>query len=322
MVGRRYLRRHSVAFLVAWCSFAAAATAALGQTRPDYRNASPRQLVRAWETTAREDRAALAEAMIDRRAEVLPSLRAAVLSGDTQEKLFACSMIAEMRDHDSVDTLVGATADADVKVRRRAATALRILADRRAAGRLRELVGSESDLGVLSTALAALGRLGQGRDVQLIEPFLVHENYGVRVVAAGSLAMLGDEQGLPLVVEATYVDDPSVQKSATYALGFFSDPLAGERLQAILDDPDGAWKSYALIAQAERLLKTQSIAQQVSALDGFANGRSRNLAEWAVDRLTDIGNADAAAVLRKVRKRSTPVGAKAERRLEVIEAQP
>jgi HEAT repeat protein len=260
--------------------------------------------------------------MIERRAQVLPTLRDSVRTGDTQEKLFACSMIAEMRDGDGVEALLAATSDSDVKVRRRAATALRILADRRSAARLHEMVGSETDLGVVSTTLAALGRLGQRRDLRLIEPFLTHGDHGVRVVAAGALAMLGDEQGLALVIEATYVDDPSVQKSATYALGLFSDSLAGERLQAILDDPDGAWKSYALIARAERLLKTQATAQQVSTLDGLAHGRSRSLAEWAVDRLTDIGNADAAAVLRKVRKRSTPVGAMAERRLSVIGAQP
>jgi HEAT repeat protein len=144
----------------------------------------------------------------------------------------------------------------------------------------------------------------------------------VRVVAAGALAMLGDRQGLDLVIEATESADPSVQKSATYALGFFPDAAAGDRLLAILNDPNGAWKGYALIAQAERRLVLQSTAEQVALLDTLANGRSRTLAEWAVERLTDIGNADAAAVLRKVRDRATPVGALAERRLSVIEALP
>jgi hypothetical protein len=41
-----------------------------------------------------------------------------------------------------------------------------------------------------------------------------------------------------------------------------------------------------------------------------------------VDRLTDIGNADAAAALRTVRDRQTPVGALAERRLRALEATP
>jgi hypothetical protein len=69
-------------------------------------------------------------------------------------------------------------------------------------------------------------------------------------------------------------------------------------------------------------LSIQSLDEQVVTLDGLAHGRSRTLAEWAVDRLTDIGNADAAAVLRKLRARSTPVGRLAERRVVLLETQP
>ena len=310
------------AFLAFVGLLAVTSAPAVGQARLDYRTAAPGDLVRAWKTTPREQRGALAAAMIARGQQVLPAVREAARSGEAAEKIFACTMIAEMRDHDGVDALVVATGDADVKVRRRATTALRILADARSAPRLRELVKSESDLGVLKTALAALGRLGQRRDVRLIEPFLGHADDGVRVTAAAALAMLGDERGLDLVIQATHAVDPAVQKSATYALAFFSAAAAGARAQAILDDPRGAWKSYALIALVERRLATQSVGEQVSTLDQLAHGRSRTAAEWAVDRLTDIGTPDAVAVLRKVRDRATPVGAMADRRVKVLEAKP
>ncbi|MEO8605495.1 MAG: HEAT repeat domain-containing protein [bacterium] len=299
-----------------------ASAPAFGQVRAEYRTANPRALVQAWKTVPREERDELAAAIVVRRAEMLPALWDAARFGDTPDKLFACGMIAEMRDHDGVDAVVAASADPDVRVRRRAATALRILADPGAAPRLRELVRTEPDLGVLKTALAGLGRLGQKRDVHLIAPFIGHSDEGVRVVAAGSLAMLGDERALALVLQATTSADPGVQKSATYALGFFQAAAAGDRLQAILADPQGAWKSYALIAQAERALAGKSAAAQVAALDGLANGRSRTLAEWSVDRLTDIGSPDAADVLRKVRNRQTPVAQLAARRLLLIGAQP
>ena len=293
-----------------------------GQSRPDYRTADPRALVEAWKTVPRDEQAALAAAIVARRAEMLPVLWDAARFGDTPEKMFACGMIAEMRDHDGVDAVLAATADADVRVRRRAATALRMLADRRAGARLRELVRKDSDLGVVKTALAALGRLGMTGDIRLIAPLVGHADEGVRVVAAGALAMLGDERGLALEVQATTSADPGVQKSATYALGFFKAAAAGDRLQAILADPQGAWKSYALVAQAERSLAGKPAATQVVLLDGLANGRSRTLAEWSVDRLTDLGTADAADVLRRVRDRRTPVGPLAERRLLLIGAQP
>jgi HEAT repeat protein len=323
MGGRKSSARAVSAIAVVLITLAAAAAPAVGQTRPDYRSADPRALIQALKTAPREERSAVAAAMVARRAEVLPALRMAARSGDAAEKILACSMIADMRDRDGVEAVVAATSDPEVKVRRRAATALRILADRRAAARLRELVRSETDLGVLKTSLAALGRLGLQRDVDLIVGFLAHSDAGVRVVAAAALAMLGDQRGLDLVIAATdSAADPGVQKSATYALGFFASAAAGDRLQAIVDDPRGAWKSYALIAQAERQLAAQSRSARIASLDALAHGRSRTLSEWAVERLTDIGGADAAAVLRKVGDRPTPVGAMAQRRLRLLEAQP
>jgi HEAT repeat protein len=323
MAGRIYVARALKGIFGVCAVLAVAVAPALGQQpRPDYRSLQPRQLITAWKTAAREDRAALAAEMITRRAEVLPALRQSVQSGDREEKMFACSAIAEMRDHDSVDTLLAATSDADVKVRRRALTVIRILADGRSAPRLRELLRSEADHGALKTAIAALGRVGKASDIALIAPFLTHADFGVQVVAAAALAMLGDQRGIDLVIQATHSDDPGVQKSATYALGFFTAPSAAQRLQAIIADPNGAWKAYALVALGERRLATQSTAEQISTLDSLAHGHSRVLSEWAVDRLTDIGGPDAAAVLRGVRDRKTPVGAKAARRLQLLEAQP
>lgn len=303
-------------------ALATASQPALAQASPDYRSADPRALIAAMKTAPRGERGAIADALVARRSQVLPVLWEAARFGDAQDKVIACSLIADMRDRDGVDAVVDASADPDVRVRRRAVTALRLLADRRAAVRLRELVRSESDLGVLKTSLVALARLGLPRDQRIVEPFLTHPDEGVRVVAAGSLAMLGDERGLDLVLHATTAADPAVQKSATYALGFFAGAAAGARLQAILADPDGAWKGYALVALAERKLATQSVGEQVATLDGLAGGRSRVLAEWSVERLTDIGGPDAAAALRKLRSKETPVGALAERRLRLLEVQP
>lgn len=307
--------------MVAAAALIASALPARGQSS-DYRTADPRALVRAYAEAPRGERAAIAGALIARRAQALPALWDAARFGQSGEKIFACGMIAELRDRDGVDALVDASADADVRVRRRAATALRILADRRAAPRLRAIAGGESDPGVLKTALAALGRIGAARDVRTIAPFLQHADASVRVVAAGALAMLGDERGLDLVLQASDGADPGVRKNATYALGLFTAPAAAARLDAILADPQAAWRAFALLARAERALAGQPPAQQLALLDQFSQIRSRTVAEWAVDRLTDLGGSGAAAVLRRVSNRPTPVGALAARRLAIMEAQP
>lgn len=292
----------------------------LAQTS-DYRSADPRALVRAWAQAGPRDREPIAEALIERRAEAKPALWDAARFGSTPEKVFACGMLAELRDRDGVDAVVDASGDADVHVRRRAATALRILADRRAAPRLRTLT-ADPDLGVVKTSLAALGKLGEARDVRTIAPFLGHADPGVRVVAAGALAMLGDERGLALVLQATGDADPGVQKNATYALGFFAAAAAAAKLDAIIADPQASWRAYALLGKAERALVGQPAAQQLALLDQFAQMRSRTVAEWAVDKLTDLGGSGAAAVLRRVSNRPTPVGGLAARRLHLLEPQP
>lgn len=299
----------------------AGAAPASGQAQLNYRSAEPRALVQALRASP-ASRNEVAEALIARRAEVLPTLRESMRSGDRDEKMLAASVIAEMRDRGSLDAVISASADRDVMVRRRAATVLRILADGRARPRLREILQSETDSGVLKTALAALGKIGQRRDIATVASFLNNGEEGVRVIAAGSLAMLGDQRALDLVLAATQSADPGTQKTATFLLGLFSAPAASERIGAILNDPNGAWKAYALMAQAQQSLARQSLDQQVTTLDGLAHGRSRTAAEWAVDRLTDIGNADAVAVLRRVRTRATPVGKLAERRLLVLGVQP
>ena len=314
--------RGVAAMAVAALLIAATSGRTLAQATSNYRTVDPRALVHAWAQAPREERGPIAEAIAARRAESLPALWEAARFGSTPEKVFACSMIAELRDRDGVDALVDATSDGDVRVRRRAATALRILADGRAAPRLRVIARTESDLGVLKTALAALGKLGQARDVLVIAPFLAHADTGVRVVAAGALAMLGDERGLGLVLQATNDGDPGVQKNATYALGLFNAPAATARLDAILADPQGAWRAYALLAKAEHALAGQTPTQQLALLDEFSQMHSRTVAEWAVDRLTDLGGSGAADVLRRVSNRPTPVGRLAARRLAAMESQP
>lgn len=316
--------------LQAWLALARAAVliavtsgAASGQSPSSYLTVPPRQLLAALPDAPHGERPAMAEAMVMRRAELVPAARQAARTGTVAEKLVACSYLAEVRDHGGLDAVLAASADSEVPVRRRAATALRILADPRSAPRLRELVRLDADSGVVKSALAALGRIGERSDRGVVEPFLGHPDPGVRVVAAGVLAMLGDERGLAMVLAGTAQDaDPGLQKTATYALGFFADPAAAARLQAILDDPQGAWKSYALIAQGERRLAGQPPAGQVTILGELARGRSRTLAQWAVDRLTDLGTPDAVAALRAARTRPTAAGAMAARRVRILEAQP
>ncbi len=288
---------------------------------PSYAKLAPRDLLRAAASAERQQRPTLVDAIIARRQEMLPELRAQARSGPVADRFFACTLLTELRDHDAVETLIAATDDPDVRVRRRAATGLRVLGERSAAGRMRALLRDDADIGVLKTAIAALGTYGLTADRRRITPFLEHKDETVRLTAAAALAMLGDESELDRVLASTRSVDPGARKTATFALGAFSDSRAGQRLNEIIDAPDGAWKGYALAARANRDLRTADSAERVRTLEAHANNRySRTLAEWALQELTEEESSEAAEALQRVGAREGSIGAAAARRARILEA--
>lgn len=295
-------------------------TAATATAQSKYAGMAAPEMLAALRTAPARERADVADAIVARRNDLLPGLRAAATGGSPADRFLACTLLAELRDRDGVDALVAATADPDVRVRRRAATSLRLLGDPRAASRMRALLRSETDTGVLKTALATLGRVGRTADRSRIAPFLEHGNESVRVTAAGSLAMLGDESALDAVLLASHSIDPGAQKTAVFALGLFADARAGERLAAILADPHGPWKAWALVAEANRSLRGRDAAARATALEALAfDRRSRTLAEWAVDELSAEDTPEAAAALQRAGGRGGLIGDKAGRRARIRE---
>lgn len=313
--------RRAIAKFLAIASFIGSASTGAAAGPLPYAKLAPEALLEAGASAERQQRPAIVDAIIARRAEMLPELRTQARSGSTAERFFACTLLAELRDHDGVDALVAATEDTDVRVRRRAATGLRVLGERHAAPRMRALLRDETDVGVLKTAIAALGGFGLTGDRRRIAPFLEHKDETVRLTAAAALAMLGDESELDQVLAATHSADPGARKTATFALGLFTDSRAGQRLEEIVDAPEGAWKGYAMAARANRELRTAAPAERVRALEGHANNRySRTLAEWALQELTAEESSAAAAALQRLGAREGSIGDAAARRARILEA--
>jgi HEAT repeat protein len=296
-----------------------AALTAPAEAQNAYRGLPPEALMRAAEQAPAVERGALLEAFLDDRAGSLSVLRNEARSGSREAKLLAAGMLAEMRDSGAVAALLDASKDADEQVRQSALAALRTLGDRRAARRFRELVRSGGRGGPLKLAAAGLGKVGGPADLALLRGLLANGDESVRVTAAGALAMLGSDEGLQVLLDAVDGDNPLAQKNATYALGFVRAAAASERLQRLLDDPQGRWKSYALIASAQRQQAAQSRADQIASLTLLGRGRDRIAADWAIDQLTDLEGPEATEVLRELGTRSGPLGAKARLRARVRE---
>ena len=87
----------------------------------------------------------------------------------------------------------------------------------------------------------------------------------------------------------------------------------------ILGDPNGRWKSYAVIASAQQDRRLQSQQEGVAALDGLARGRDRLVAMWALDELADSPAPEATQVLQQLAGRPGPRGDAARIRLQVRE---
>jgi HEAT repeat protein len=136
-------------------------------------------------------------------------------------------------------------ADADPRVRRRAADLAPALAARAGAESLVPLLVplvGDADVTVVEAAAWALGELGAdavhgGAVAALAAVTTDHRDPLAREAAVAALGALGDPAGLPAVLEAC-TDKPAVRRRAVLALAPFSGPEVDAALAAANDDRD------------------------------------------------------------------------------------
>lgn len=299
----RILSAAGVSFVVASAPLAAAAPP----------SADPATTIRSYSSASRGDRQTLLEGLAENRAGSLAALRRGAADGSVEERVFSVRALGQMRDAGSLGALLGATADPNASVRKHAVAALRRLGDRAAAPRLRELLVPTQERGLLKTALASLGEMGESADQRLVRSFLRSGDASVRVTAAAALAMLGSEEGLAEVLASTNADDPLVQKNATFALGYFEASEAQARLVEIRDDPSASWRSHAAMALAQHELSSASEARRAQRLGELARGSDKQVASWALDRLAASGAPTSASELAGLEEAGGRTGKQAAR---------
>lgn len=297
-----------------------ASSAAYGQqpSLEQLKTMPPEALIQAWENADRNQRSLFLDALIENRSSSLPALRDAVLKGTSSEKLIACALIAEMRDKDSVITLLAATSDPDEQVRTRAITALRLIGDPRAVPRLRELVQTTPEGPVLKSSLAALGTLGGSEDISLIQPSLFHSDESVRVNAAAALALLGNSDGQSVLLASSHSENSLARLEATVALGYLNTLEARTRLQEIINDPEGRWKNEAHVALAQQDLTAKlTTSEKIGYLMLLTQDQNRLVARWAVAKLADLNTPEATQLMRELADKGGKLGQQAHRLLKV-----
>ena len=280
-------------------------------------NKSPAQLVELWDDASHAERVIIQNRLIDDIPTAIPILQNKILTGTQKQKLFACTMIAEIRDTNSVPILLKAIDDPDDKVKIRAISSLGILKANQAADKIRQEMSITKNKGVLKASLAALGTLGRPQDIAVLKTYLSSPDESVKVNAAAAMALLGNYDGQNILIAGIQSSNPGVKKEATYSLGFINTDQAKIKLQEIINDPNGQWKSYAKIALAQQELLNKPINQQLIILEVTTNDENQRVAEWAVEKIADMDVPQGNAILQKVEKHKTEAGMRASRLLKI-----
>ena len=296
-------------------------TSAQQQTLDRLANMPPGQLVDLWDSATRNERAAIQQALFDDIPAAVPVLREQLLAGTEKQKLFACSMVATMRDVNSAGTLIKALDDPNIKVRARAITSLRRIRAVTAAPRIRQELQKTKSKTILKASLAALGKLGSSQDIPVLRGYLAHTDESVRVNAAAAMALLGNYEGQDMLIDATHSASALVRKEATYSLGFVNTARSKGKLQEILRDPSGQWKSYARIALAQQDLTGKTPSTHAAVLQELTRDANLRVAEGALERAADLDGPEGMAVLQEAAQPTSKVRDTASRLLKIKGAQ-
>jgi HEAT repeat protein len=153
------------------------------------------------------------------------------------------------------------------------------------------VVANTDDLETLTSALSALGWLGDLRGVDLILPYLEHPDSDVRYSIRQALAALhADQRSINGLIRLTTDSSVEIRDWATFGLGSLTEqdtPAIREALLARLDDPDAAVRGEALVGLAIR--QEQRVVEPLrEALEEADENHSHDFAREALDELHDI----------------------------------
>lgn len=269
-------------------------------------------LIDSLDTASVQTRRDIEDILLDNIPAVTGVLRDKLTTGSTKEKLFACSFIGMVQDANSLDDLLTAIDDTDPKVQTRAILTIGNIRGKSTVGRIRQKLTLADNTTIIKASLVSIGRIGGTSDVSLLQRFLAHDDESVRCDAAGAMALLGNYQGQDILLECTYSDNPAVQKEATYCLGFINTPASREKLEQILDDPAGKWKSYARIAIAQQEIDNVNEMDKVGLLKALTeDSTNKRLSAWAVDRLAELNDRQSREILQKIAESENHLSRKA-----------
>ncbi len=279
----------------------------------------PQQNIQSWDKAGRNERLAIVDALVEKRAESLLALRTALTTGTLPQRTLACELLYEMRDKDSVELLITVTQRPETQLHCGAINALREIGDSRAAPRMRDILkGRGLDESKKICTLVAMGRLGTNKDIPLLRDFLKDTSPAVQTAAAGAISMLGSSEAQDVLIQMTESNDPFTQKLAIKSLGYLDTPDSTDHLNTILQNPSADWKNYARISiEQQRLKKEKSDGERLQTLSRLASSENKWMSEWAIGQIADMDTRESRQELLRLSKANIRYAAQAKRTLSL-----
>jgi len=172
-------------------------------------------------------------------------------------------------------------------------------------------------------AIIALGLLGDSQAIQELENILTDNNETLRVLAAGSLGLLGRNTGFDVALKATRATDFSNRILAIQALGLIGNKMAMPVLNDLLIQKPSMVETQTIeLAKFQIELSHLSQDQRVSTIKTklLLAPETNALTRWGLQALVDIGDSSAKAALNEViqKHKSSDIRSEAVRQIKVL----
>jgi HEAT repeat protein/beta-lactamase regulating signal transducer with metallopeptidase domain len=228
----------------------------------------------------------------------LRGLIEALRDADVEVRRHAASALGSIDDTAAINALADALRrDADASVRKTCAWALGEIEDPRAVAALVEALRTDKDAEVRKTAAWALGEIEHPSAIEGLGAALNDASPEVRKTAVWALGEIEDQRAVPVLVPFLKDSDLEIRKTAVWALGEIESPTAVSGLATLVSDPNREVRKQVAWALGE--IESPAAIDPLTTMLKDEDVEVRSMAVWALGEIEDPRAAPAvAAVLR------------------------
>ena len=162
----------------------------------------------------------------------IPYLTVSLHDSDKDVRIAAANVLGAIRHHDACDALIEALHDEHINVRYAAVEALSRIPSQKSVLPLTQVLEHDEDWLKLP-AISALGHIGDYRATPYLMKIAKHPLFLQTVVEA--LGNIGDEAGIPCIIEALGSKDKEIRKTAVMSMEHMARKL--DKFHAIIQQP-------------------------------------------------------------------------------------